>query len=1187
MIVSESFLKNKPAVNMLHYGTQQEVWGMLQIRNVKKEYRTGDLVQKALDGVSVNLRDNEFVAILGPSGSGKTTLLNVIGGLDRYDSGELIINGLTTRKYKDKDWDYYRNHMIGFVFQSYNLIPHQTILANVELALTISGISGKERHDRAVKALEKVGLGNQIHKKPAQLSGGQMQRVAIARALVNDPQIVLADEPTGALDSETSIQVMELLKEVARDRLVVMVTHNPDLAHQYATRIITIKDGHLIKDTNPYIIENEQAIVKKTGKSSMNFLTALQLSFQNLRTKKARTLLVSIAGSIGIIGIALIMSISNGVQAYIRKTERETMSEYPLQINKLGMDMDAMINGARSDSESQMSATADPDATGAQVKNTLARQSQETSDNDLSSLKTYLESNETIQDHARAIEYKYGITPRIYLVQNDKDYMVSANASSSMMMSFSGSSSDFYQLPAASDLYSDQYNLETGHWPANANEAILVLNNDGSINDTLLYELGIKDYSEYEQIQQDQENNKAVSITEDDNIYSYDKFIGCSFKVISPSDLYQNNAENNVYVDNSSDEETLKNAVNNGIDLTIVGVAVPKSDVKVTSLSTGVGYTSDLTQEVIKRASQSDAVKAQLANPSINIFTNKSFNDENNSDFSLENLISVDTDALTNAFSINPDNLQLNFDPGQLNFDNIDLSNLIDTNALQKATPQFTTDQLNNILKKANLTITQDNLKTLFTDLYQSYTSQNPDTLSGFTSSFSSWIQSDEGKEAFKQAVAAIIQKDASGTLQPDNLQKVITSIMEGFPEYVIKNNLADKTFAEQLEAYLSDDSTRKTMQDEGTKMKDAISNLDLSDDDIKNIISTFTNSYNDYAKKTEGAVSTDDVISSFQTWMSSELASDVLKKDINKFIDLDALQNAFVKEFNDSMSAYSNAIATQVQNAMTNVMTQVMTQLSDTMSNSMTSLMSQMSNMFNIDTDAFANMIHINTSASSLQSMLSSMLSTTKTTAQSNLATLGYADLNKPTEIDIYPNDFDAKTTIKNVLNDYNQQMKDSGQNDKVIVYTDLVATMMKSVTDIINTISLVLIAFVAISLIVSSIMIGVITYISVLERRKEIGILRALGASKHNITEVFNAETFITGALAGIIGIVTALILLIPGNKIIHHVLSSNEINASLPITAAAGLIVLSIALTLLAGLLPSRKAAKSDPVAALRSE
>ncbi|MDD6458039.1 MAG: ABC transporter ATP-binding protein, partial [Lactimicrobium massiliense] len=392
---------------------------MLQIRNVKKEYRTGDLVQKALDGVSVNLRDNEFVAILGPSGSGKTTLLNVIGGLDRYDSGELIINGLTTRKYKDKDWDYYRNHMIGFVFQSYNLIPHQTILANVELALTISGISGKKRHDRAVKALEKVGLGNQIHKKPAQLSGGQMQRVAIARALVNDPQIVLADEPTGALDSETSIQVMELLKEVARDRLVVMVTHNPDLAHQYATRIITIKDGHLIKDTNPYIIENEQAIVKKTGKSSMNFLTALQLSFQNLRTKKARTLLVSIAGSIGIIGIALIMSISNGVQAYIRKTERETMSEYPLQINELGMDMDAMINGARSDSESQMSATADPDATGAQVKNTLARQSQETSDNDLSSLKTYLESNETIQDHARAIEYKYGITPRIYLVQND------------------------------------------------------------------------------------------------------------------------------------------------------------------------------------------------------------------------------------------------------------------------------------------------------------------------------------------------------------------------------------------------------------------------------------------------------------------------------------------------------------------------------------------------------------------------------------------------------------------------------------------------------------------------------------------------------------------------------------------------------------------------------------------------
>lgn len=1161
---------------------------MLQVKNVRKEYRTGNLVQKALDGVSVNLRDNEFVAILGPSGSGKTTLLNVIGGLDRYDSGELVINGVTTRKYKDKDWDYYRNHTIGFVFQSYNLITHQTILANVELALTISGISGKERHDRAVQALGKVGLGDQIHKKPAQLSGGQMQRVAIARALVNDPEIVLADEPTGALDSQTSIQVMELLKEVAKDRLVVMVTHNPELAHQYATRIITIRDGHLIKDTNPYLIENEQAIVKKTGKSSMNFLTALQLSFQNLRTKKARTLLVSIAGSIGIIGIALIMSISNGVQAYIHKTERETMSEYPLQINELGVDMDAMISTARSDSKSEMSATADPNATGASVKNTLAQESQQTSDNDLSALKTFLENNAAIQGNARAIEYKYGISPRIYLVQNDKVYQLSAGGSSyGMMMGFGGSDSDFYQLPSASDLYDEQYTMETGHWPSNANEAVLILNSDGSINDTMLYELGLKDYSEYEKIQQDQADNKAVSVNEDTGIYSYDKFIGAGFKVLSPSDLYQYNEENNVYVDQSSDEETLKKAVNNGIDLTIVGVAVPKSDVKVTSLSAGIGYTNDLVQEIIQRAAQSDAVKAQLANPSINIFTNKPFDDENNSDFSLENLISIDPAALTNAFSINPDNLQLNFDPGQLNFDNIDLSNLIDTNALQKATPQFTTDQLNNILKKANLTITQDNLKTLFTDLYQSYTSQNPDVLTGFASSFSSWIQSDQGQKAFKDAVSAIIRKDASGTLQPENLRNVITAIMNGFPGYVIKNNLENKEFSEQLQQYLSDENTRKTMLDEGTKMKDAISNLDLSDDDIKNIISTFTNSYNDYAKKTEGAVSTDDVISSFQTWMSSELASDVLKKDINKFIDLDALQNAFVQEFNNSMSNYSNIIATQIQGAMTNVMTQVMSQLSTTMSSGMESVMSQMTNMFNINPDAFASMIHINTSAAGLQSMLSSMLSTTKTTAQNNLAALGYADASKPTEIDIYPNDFEAKTTIKHVLDQYNQDMKDSGQNNKVIIYTDLVATMMKSVTDIINTISLVLIAFVAISLIVSSIMIGVITYISVLERRKEIGILRALGASKHNITEVFNAETFITGALAGIIGILTALILLIPGNKIIHHILSSSEINASLPVTAAAGLIALSIVLTLLAGLIPSRKAAKSDPVTALRSE
>ena len=551
---------------------------MLQIQHIRKEYRTGKLVQKALDDVSLNLRDSEFVAVLGPSGSGKTTLLNIIGGLDRYDSGDLIINGISTKKYKDRDWDSYRNHTIGFVFQSYNLIPHQTVLSNVELALTISGISRTERRKRAKEALEKVGLGEQIHKKPSQMSGGQMQRVAIARALVNNPDILLADEPTGALDSETSVQVMELLKEVSKDRLVVMVTHNPELAYEYATRIVEVKDGKILSDSDPLEIDEniiEKPVHKNMGKSSMSFLTALSLSFQNLKTKKARTLLTSFAGSIGIIGIALILSISNGVSGYISAMEEDTLSEYPLQIQSTGFDLTAMMVG--------MSASGDnKKENDIGVTPVVSDMFSKMSTNDLASLKTYIEGNpENIEDYVHAIEYKYIVTPQIYREDNtgyrqinpDKSYEMMGMSSSYENSMTSGMSTNvFYELPSNSSLYEEQYEVKAGHWPQNYNECVLVLSSSGNISDRLEYTLGLRDNAEYENMISAFMSEKEIDIPENNDSFSYDDFIGMTFKVVNSADYYQYDTEYDIWKDKTGNEEYMKELISKGSDLKISGI---------------------------------------------------------------------------------------------------------------------------------------------------------------------------------------------------------------------------------------------------------------------------------------------------------------------------------------------------------------------------------------------------------------------------------------------------------------------------------------------------------------------------------------------------------------------------------------------------------------------------------------
>ena len=654
---------------------------MLQIQKITKEYITGDLHQIALNGISLNLRDNEFVAILGPSGSGKTTLLNIIGGLDRYDSGDLIINGISTKRYKDRDWDSYRNHTIGFVFQSYNLIPHQTVLANVELALTISGISKNERRKRAIDALKEVGLGEHLHKRPNQMSGGQMQRVAIARALVNDPDILLADEPTGALDSETSVQVMELLKEVARDRLVVMVTHNPELAEAYATRIVELRDGIIRSDSNPYEVSSDKLEVPRhenMGKSSMSFLTSLLLSFNNLRTKKARTILTSFAGSIGIIGIALILSLSNGVNQYIQSIEEETLSEYPLQIQSTGFDITSMMTDTQPNQNNE-----EKDDTKIHVSQMITNMFSKIGSNDLTSLKKYLDSGKSnIKENTNSIEYTYNVAPQIYStntdlirqVNPDKSFSslgLGSSANSNSLMSSMMSTDVFYQMPSNTSLYEDQYDIKAGNWPKNYNECVLVLTKNGNINDFMLYTLGLRDYSELDKMIEQFSKEETVNVPTDIKSYSYKDILGIEFKLVNASDYYQYDSKYNVYKDKTDDENYMKNLIQNGENIKIVGIVQPKDSASATMLQSGIGYPAALTNHVIEQAASSEIVNKQISNPNIDVFTGKEFSDKNSNQLDMNSLFTVDGEMMKKAFSF--DQNKLSFDMGDLDLSQIKL----------------------------------------------------------------------------------------------------------------------------------------------------------------------------------------------------------------------------------------------------------------------------------------------------------------------------------------------------------------------------------------------------------------------------------------------------------------------------------------------------------------------------------
>lgn len=895
---------------------------MLELNDIKKDYVSGSTTVSALKGINLRFRDCEFVSILGQSGCGKTTMLNIIGGLDKYTSGDLKINGVSTKNYKDRDWDFYRNNSIGFVFQSYNLIPHQTVLSNVELALTLSGVSKTERKRRAIEALEKVGLGEQIHKKPNQMSGGQMQRVAIARALVNNPDILLADEPTGALDTETSIQIMELLKEISKDRLIIMVTHNPELAKDYSTRIVRLLDGVITDDSDSYSLEDMEADIKakeavkvkasekknkksgKKQKTSMSFFTALSLSFNNLMTKKTRTILTAFAGSIGIIGIAMILSISNGIQLYIDRVQRDTLSSYPITLQAESIDISSMVTSMTGNSDSaeheDKSKIYSNDIMGDMI-NTMVK---EVKSNNLSEFKKYIENGGSdIKSYVSDIQYSYDVPLNIYMKDTsngveqlnpstmfDSIYGEGATSTSSAMSSGMGmgmfsNSSVWNQLLGNQQVLDEQYDVLAGHWPENFNEVVLVTDKNNEVDDYTLYSLGLKDPEEVRTLFKKMMVGESYE-TEKDISYTFDEILDTEFKLVMPTDMYKYNDVTGTWDDYSKDDKYMTNVVNNGTDIKVCGIIRPNDDAVSTSISSGIGYTAKLTEYIIEEVKNSEIAKAQLADTSVDVFTGVPFDNDRNTEITMD-----------------------------------------DVNAYM-------------------------------------------------------------------------------ATLSPEE--------------------------SAQMQAMTSG----------------------MSDDQILQL-------------------------------------------------------------FSASLKAR-----------------------------------------------------------------------TTDATLDSNKSKLGITDLDTPSQIDIYATDFDSKEKVQNIIKDYNKLQQDDGKEENVINYTDYVGIMMSSVSTIINAISYVLIAFVAISLIVSSIMIGIITYISVLERTKEIGVLRSIGASKKDVSRIFNAETLIEGFVSGALGIVVTLLLCIPANALIKHLTDISNV-AQLPVAGGVILIIISMFLTFIAGLIPAKLAAKKDPVVALRSE
>ena len=1099
---------------------------MLELRNISKKYVTQSFTQVALDDVSLSFRDNEFVAVLGPSGSGKTTMLNVVGGLDHFDSGDLLIDGISTKDFRDRDWDAYRNNRIGFVFQSYNLIPHQTILENVELALTLTGVGHAERRRRAVEALGRVGLAQHVDKRPTQLSGGQMQRVAIAHALINDPEIVLADEPTGALDSTTSVQVMDLLKEVAQDRLVIMVTHNPELAHRYATRIVTLADGRITDDSDPFDAATApRRDAKPTRRTSMSFLTALGLSARNLMTKKGRTAMTAFAGSIGIIGIAAILALSNGVNGYIAKVEEDTLSSYPLTIAKQSYDMSEMLDGHASGADGDASGadgTAAQDASGTDAKipvvTALKDMFASVKSNDMRSFKEFLDAGgDGIDDDVNAIQYDYGVAPIIYreaddggdpvkLVPNSMTQAMSGGASSAATAGTMMTGTEvFNEMIDDQALLDSQYDVVAGRWAEAPDEAVLVLSSRGTVGDYTLYSIGALDINELNDlVSSAMTADGEVQTPETDADFTYDDALSCTFKVLSPSDAYRKNDETGGWTDMSEDAEFMASKVKDGLDLRIVGVVKPNGTGNSTALSPGVAYTHGLTSELMARAAGSQIVQQQLADPDTDVFTGKSF-DELQEDakkgFDLQSMFSVDEDAMRSAFHFDTSALAGLSSAGNIDMSGLDLSG-IDMSGLDIDLSGIGADlDFSDILANAPA----------------------PDFSGIFDGLELTPEQMQQGAALAKQLLSDFLASDEFKGLGED--VKDADKLAAAFKAYLTENPKAQETL--------------KALGDLGG---------------------------NALAERIQKAL------------------SDYVNNSLAPY--LQSVVDEVTKRVGDEISA---AVSAQVKAGLAQAFDQVATQMGAAMADAaaqMGTSLASLQDAFSVDGAAFASAIHFNMDASDLASLMSSYANASRLTFDSNLSTLGYADEADPQSVKIYPKDFDAKERVLGHIDAYNDQAKAEGADERAIVYTDYMGVIMGSVTDIVNMISMVLIAFVSISLVVSSIMIGIITYISVLERKKEIGILRAIGASKRNVANVFNAETFIEGLISGVFAILVVVLVSLPVNDLVLRLKGVPNI-MSLPWEAALALICISVALTVVAGLLPARSASKKDPVEALRSE
>lgn len=1240
---------------------------MLELREISKSYVTSALTQVALDDVSVTFRDNEFVAILGASGSGKTTMLNVIGGLDHFDSGDLVIDGVSTAHYKDRDWDAYRNARVGFVFQSYNLIPHQSVVANVELALTLSGVSRGQRRRRALAALETVGLAEHSHKRPSQLSGGQMQRVAIARALINDPEIVLADEPTGALDSTTSVQVMDLLQEVARQRLVIMVTHNPELAHQYATRIVELADGRIISDSDPVVGELEDAdgddgdaegagdgagdggakgagrgaaraareaaalnddtaqlpiisageqgdgsaaesngaaegdgatenggategdganegtggavgrkesqhrtsrrrtdrAAKRRGHNknradasrpgrrprrvSMGPLTALGLSFTNLMTKKGRTAMTSFAGSIGIIGIALVLALASGANNYIITTQERAMASYPLTIERVGMD----LTGVLSTSAAGEAAPNDGKIhTASQLSNVTA--SMKT--NDLTSLQSYLKGNGgNINKYVRTIEYNYGINPRIYLpksskgpVQVNPDVTFAEGSTNFGAFQSMTSTNIFKQLANDRSLYENSYDVVSGRWPTAVNELVVALDSNGRLPERLEYTLGLRDYGQLQNAMAKLRQNEGVKLKNTAATWAPQQILGAKFKLVNVPDLYKYDAKYKVWSARDNDAAALKQIVAAGTDLKIVGIVKPTSSGggfgQSSVLSPGIYYTGALTQQVIAKAAASPIVKQQLADPKRNVFTGKTFEEEAkeqaNPQIDLSSLITIDQDKLTAAFKFDPSSINAGLN--NLDFSGMDLSGAVGNVQLDLSSldlSQMPAIDLNGL----------DASKLDYSTLQKQF------------------------PQLANIDLAKVVQAAlANGAIKPGGsqaLSNILTQVVGGFIPWYAQHGGDDD----------GGGGSGTPGQADPAKIAAAVTKY-LQTEQVQKLLAPIFSGDTiiDRAKLTANltqALGNDPAVQQIAENVSADLASQISSKVAS------ALSSTVT-------TALSKAVGQLLQSSLNQLMTTLQTQLTAQVQNAMGQIMGNLSNAMQVDANKLKDAFKFNMKPAEIAALLTQLLNPNATTARANLLTLGYARADQPERIDIYPKSFADKDHVKSILANYNAEAKAAKQTDKVIVYSDLVGMLMSSITNIINIVTALLVAFVSISLVVSSIMIGIITFISVLERRKEIGILRSIGASKADIRRVFNAETLIVGALAGLLGVGVSVLVTIPANIYVADRFGVQDI-ATLPVAAGVILVVISMGLTFLAGLLPASKAAREDPVEALRGE